>query len=170
MKNHKLSNPVSAFILYFLFLIGLLNSNSVEAQSKPCVFCEITQNKKQESRVVYRDKTIVAFMDYAPINPGHVLVVPLMHATDLLDMPDSTVRDMLSVAKKIAAAIKKTDIKAEGIRFLSNAGESAGQDMFHAHLHIIPRFTGDNFNAKKVKAPANELDEAARKIREALAR
>jgi histidine triad (HIT) family protein len=170
MRNNKSFNPVSVFSLYFLFVIAFLNSNSVEAQSKLCVFCEIAQNKTQESRVVYRDKTIVAFMDYAPITPGHVLVVPLMHATDLLEMPDSIARDMLSVAKKIAAAIKRTDIKAEGIRFLTNAGEAAGQDMFHAHLHIIPRFTGDNFNAKKVKAPANELDEAARKIREALAR
>jgi histidine triad (HIT) family protein len=154
--------------LFFLLCFGIMTSNSLVAQTKPCVFCEIAQNKTQESRVVYRDKNIVAFMDYAPINPGHVLVVPFMHAKDLLDMPDSTTRDMLSVARKIGAAIKTTNIKAEGIRFMSNAGEAAGQDMFHAHLHIIPRFVGDNYNAKKVKAPANELDDVARKIREAL--
>jgi histidine triad (HIT) family protein len=159
---------ISVCFIYLVFYLGFMNNHSAQAQSKPCVFCEIAQNKTQESRVVYRDKTIVAFMDYAPKNPGHVLVVPLIHAKDLLEMPESTARDMMGVAQRIAAAIKATDIKSEAIRFQTNAGAAAGQDVFHAHLHIIPRFAGDNFDAKKEKAAASELDEVALKIREAL--
>jgi histidine triad (HIT) family protein len=159
---------ISVYSIFVVFYLGVMNFNLATAQSKPCVFCEIAKKKTQESRVVYRDKTIVAFMDYAPINPGHVLVVPIVHAENILETPDSTASELMIVAKKIAAAIKTTDIRAEGFRMMMNTDKAAGQSVFHAHLHVIPRFTGDKFDEKKERALPAELDAVAAKIRAAL--
>ena len=77
---------------------------------------------------------------------------------------------MLSVARRIAIAIKKTDVKAEAFRLQMNSGEAAGQEVFHCHLHIIPRYIGETLNTKNVKTSPEELDVIANKIREALNR
>lgn len=111
-------------------------------QSK-CIFCEIASGKIQNERVVYRDKTVVAFMDRAPRNPGHVLVIPRKHAKDMLEAPPSTLAHMAEVAQRIAKAIQSTDLRAGGFNFSSNTGAAAGQTVFHLHLHVIPRFVGE---------------------------
>ncbi len=157
-----------------LILIVVLNffcliPYSSFAQAKPCIFCSIARGQVQQKQIVYRDSSVVAFMSHAPANPGHVLVIPLVHAKELTAVPDSTTRNMLSVARKIAAAIKQTDIKADGFQFQINSGEAAGQEVLHCHLHVKPRYIGEILNAQHIKSPASELDETARKIREALA-
>lgn len=159
----------SNFLAFLFILFSTASSFTyVYGQTKPCVFCRITSGEIQQSQVVYRDKSVVGFMDYAPNNPGHVLVVPLIHAREIHEMPDSTTRNMLSVARRITIAIKKTDIKAEAFRLQMNSGEAAGQEVFHCHLHVIPRYAGEILNTQNVKALTSELDEIAGKIRGAL--
>jgi histidine triad (HIT) family protein len=155
--------------IVILIFIGIVLAARAGEQPA-CVFCEIVAGRADASRVVYRDDTVVAFLDRSPRNPGHVLVVPMQHADGILDVPPATAARMIEVAQRIAQAIKRADLKAEGITLQSNTGAAAGQAVFHLHLHVIPRFEGEppNLGEKRV-TPAAELDAVAEKLRKALA-
>lgn len=165
LNNLVMVNSRTFFIAFFLFMVTV--SQTIGQTNSPCVFCDIANKNKQESQVVYRDNLVVAFMSRGPRNSGHVLVVPRTHAKELTEVPDSTARQMISIAREIALTIRKTNIKCEAFQFQINSGEAAGQTVFHSHLHVKPRYKGDEVN--EGKAVSNEeLDTIAKKIREAL--
>lgn len=143
-----------------LLLLALALTARAE-DKKPCVFCEIIAGRIPAS-VVYRDDLVIAFMDHAPVNPGHVLVVPVQHAELLTDVPPSTAGQMMRVAQIVARGIQKTDLKTEGIRVTLNSGKAAGQEVPHAHLHVVPHYAGDDRQPVVARA---ELDRVAEKIR-----
>jgi len=156
-------NPIHIFVLIFLFA-----SLNVVAQADACIFCRIAAGKEDQSKtIIYSDQSVVAFMSHGPRNPGHVLVIPILHAKLLTELPDSTARQLMSIARKIALAIKKTDINAEGFNFQINSGEASGQEVFHVHMHVIPRFTGELPASKKI-LEVTDLEPVAGKIRHAL--
>ncbi|OGO28875.1 MAG: hypothetical protein A2W33_00970 [Chloroflexi bacterium RBG_16_52_11] len=141
---------------------------------EPCIFCSIVAGDLPAS-VVHKDEICLAFMDIQPVNPGHVLVIPKLHATDLNDLPPETGGHLFQVAQKIALSLPASGIKCEGVNLFLAHGGAAGQDVFHAHLHVIPRYRGDGFgfrfNPRYWKRPSRQsLDEAASKIRNALPR
>ena len=109
-----------------------------------CVFCQIIAGRAPGS-VVYRDEACIAFMDITPINAGHLLIVPIEHATFLADLDPQTGGALFKVAQRLSAAVRKSGLKAEGINLLLADGEAAGQEVFHLHLHVVPRFPGDGF-------------------------
>ena len=109
-----------------------------------CIFCKIVEGSAPSSKV-YEDEICLAFMDIQPVNPGHVLVIPKAHFSDLSDLPAETGGHLFQVAQRIALSMPKTDVKNEGIDFFLANGEAAGQEVFHVHLHIIPRYEGDGF-------------------------
>ena len=146
-----------------VFLLGFLGALAADG-AKPCVFCEIVSGQRPAA-IVYRDDTVLAFMDIAPRNPGHVLVVPVRHADNLLELPPATARDMMAVAQRIALALKATDLKTEGIQVMMNTGKAAGQEVLHAHLHVIPRFIGEPEPPDKTRKGLGELEVVAAKIR-----
>ena len=118
-----------------------------------CIFCKIIKGEIPADKVYENDK-IFAFLDVAPINPGHTLVVPRSHHADLLDTPDDVLSDMITRSKKLAAAIVKA-VNADGFNIGINTKPAAGQAVFHTHLHIIPRFKDDGFthwSGKKLSA------------------
>lgn len=157
--------------IVLLYILGTVSTLS--AQGKPsCIFCEIAAGRTSQSNtIVYQDDLVVAFMDRAPRNPGHVLVVPIQHADGILDVPAATVSRMAAVAQKIATAIKRTDVRAEGFNLQSNTGAAAGQSVFHLHLHVIPRFVGEPpYQGEKNIAAAEEVAAVAKKLRDILAR
>lgn len=96
---------------------------------------------------------------------GHVLIVPVAHAENFLEIPADTMHAMTDAAKKLADAIKRTDLKMEGFVLQMNTGKAAGQTVFHAHLHLIPRYPGEAAEQR----PMFELAPVAAKIRAALA-
>lgn len=153
--------------LTFIF-VGIA-SLSLAAEKASCVFCEIAAGHRNSSRVVYRDDTVIAFVDRAPRNPGHVLVIPVEHADSILEVSTASANHMLEVVQRIAIAVKKTDIKAEGFNLISNNGAAAGQTMYHFHIHLIPRYAGEppDMGERRI-APNSELDAMAEKIRSAL--
>ena len=137
-----------------------------------CIFCKIIEGSLPSSKV-YEDDVCVAFMDIQPVNPGHVLVVPKSHSTDLSDLPADTGAHLFQVAQKIALHIPETNVKSEGINLLVAHGEAAGQEGFHVHLHVIPRYKGDGFEIKfgpnyTNLAERSELDSIATQITEAI--
>ncbi|HUQ66719.1 MAG TPA: HIT family protein [Flavitalea sp.] len=126
------------------------------------------QARKNKAEILFMQtaRSIVAFMSHGPRNPGHVLVIPLMHMKLLTELPDSISRNVITAARKIALAIKKTDIRAEGFNFQINSGEASGQEVFHVHMHV-PRYLGEPESSKKI-LEVNKLELVAVKIRDAL--
>ena len=120
-----------------------------------------------------RDAGCTAFMDIHPVNAGHVLIVPDDHATSLADLPGDAGAQLFRTAQKIAAALYYSGLGCEGVNLFLADGEAAGQEVFHVHLHVIPRFEGDGFGLTFGPDYANrpdreELEKAAKRIRGAL--
>jgi histidine triad (HIT) family protein len=107
-----------------------------------CIFCKII-GRKTPSTIVYEDEDSVAFLDIYPINPAHTLVVPKKHYPTMLEMPPSEVGQLFVVVAKVARAVGKAS-KADGISIGQSNGAAASQDVFHMHVHVIPRFHGDS--------------------------
>lgn len=91
---------------------------------------------------VYEDAQTCAFLDIKPINPGHTLVVPKTAYSDLFTLPSDIFLAMMRTVHLLAPVIKNA-LQAEGINIGMNNGKAAGQEVFHAHIHIIPRFPND---------------------------
>ncbi|MBI3886051.1 MAG: HIT family protein [Opitutae bacterium] len=121
--------------------------------------------------MIWRDDTVMAFLSIGARNPGHVLVVPVRHAAGLLDLPAATAHRMFDVAQRMARAIRQTDLAAEGFTLKMNTGAAAGQTVFHAHLHVIPRFAAEPPEPPPgTRVPKEQLDPVADKIRAQLDR
>ncbi len=92
--------------------------------------------------IVYEDDDTIAFLDIKPIRIGHTLVVPKKISRNIFDMDDDTAAAFIKTIKKVARAVKET-VRADGINIGINNERAAGQIVFHAHAHIIPRFLDD---------------------------
>jgi histidine triad (HIT) family protein len=135
-----------------------------------CVFCDIVRGEVSAS-YVYQDKICVAIMDIQPINPGHLLVVPKIHAASLAELDPATGGHLFQVAQRLATGLRNSGVQCEGVNLWLADGEAAFQDIFHVHLHVIPRYTNDGFDlilssAYYTRPERTELDEIARKIKQ----
>jgi histidine triad (HIT) family protein len=149
-----------------------VSAASVPAASVPdCIFCRIVAGDAPAS-VVHRDDTCMAFMDIQPVNAGHLLVVPLRHAPHLADTDGETAAHLMRVAHRLAAALRASGVRCEGVNLFLADGAAAMQEVFHVHLHVFPRFRGDGFGLRfgphYAVRPRAELDEAAAAVRSAL--
>lgn len=115
------------------------------AQDPGCVFCAIIDERAPAS-VVYQDDEVIAFMDINPVTPGHLLVVPRDHLPQLTDLSDELAGHVFNVARRLAAALRSSDVRADGINLFYADGKAALQEIFHAHLHVIPRYPDDGFS------------------------
>jgi histidine triad (HIT) family protein len=109
-------------------------------------------------------------MDVQPVNFGHVLVIPKPHIPYLSGLNDHLAGRLMVVARRIAEATRKSPIRCEGVNLFLADGEAAGQEVFHAHLHVFPRFAGDGFGLQFAERyysppPRSELDDVAAQIR-----
>jgi histidine triad (HIT) family protein len=136
-----------------------------------CIICKLLEGSHPCS-FIYRDDYCAAFMDIQPINPGHFLVVPNEHAPGLEDLDAETAAHLMRIAHRLAAALRASGLRCEGVNLFLADGEAAMQDIFHVHLHVFPRYQGDGFGVRfgpnYVKRPRIELDQTADKIRQAL--
>lgn len=130
-----------------------------------CLFCKIVAGEIPCTKV-YEDDTILAFLDIHPVNIGHTLVIPKAHHVNLYDAPDETLARMMQIIKKLSISVK-TALNADGINIEMNNDAPAGQLIFHTHIHIIPRFSGDGFTHWHGARGYNEgeAEEVALKIR-----
>lgn len=135
-----------------------------------CVFCAIRDGELPAS-FVYRDDVVMSIMDINPVVPGHFLVIPLDHAPDLSDVPAGTVAHMMQTAQRLAAATRASDDGIEGMNLFYADGPVAGQEVPHAHLHLLPRSPSDGFGLRVIRGETpsrDDLDAAARRIAAAL--
>ena len=108
-----------------------------------CLFCRIIRGEIA-SRIIYETENVVSFLTIQPVNRGHPLVVHRHHHADIFDTPEADMAELI-VAAKIVAEKVKAATGAEGVNIGMNNGAVAGQAIFHAHLHVIPRFPNDGF-------------------------
>jgi histidine triad (HIT) family protein len=134
-----------------------------------CVFCRIVAGTADAS-VVYEDDRLLAFCDLNPVNPGHLLIIPKAHGMGLVDLAESDASRMFTVAQRLAAAVRSSGLRCEGVNLFLADGKAAGQEVFHVHLHVFPRYVGDRFrlHSGQRRASRRELDEIAARVRAAL--
>lgn len=141
-----------------------------------CLLCRIVA-RSEEASIVHEDDRVVAICDLFPVNPGHLLVLTRAHAVGLDDLDAADGRRMFAVAQRLAAALRRTDLRrtdlrCEGINLFLADGAAAFQDVFHVHLHVIPRYPRDRFRLDSGQSatptPRQELDAVAARIRERL--
>jgi diadenosine tetraphosphate (Ap4A) HIT family hydrolase len=137
----------------------------------PCVFCAIVAGEAPATRI-YEDDDYLAVLDIRPIVRGHTLVFPKKHTVDLTDTPADTVAGMVRIGQRIAKAARASGLKADGNNVVINDGKAAFQSVFHIHLHVAPRKSGDKLSFAKGLVVRRDPDREAtgRILREALAK
>jgi len=103
------------------------------ASNAACIFCKIIKGEIPSFKL-FQSSTVFAFLDIQPLSRGHALVIPKHHGRTLTDIPDSSLGDVLSTAKKIATATG-----CENYNILQNNGRLAHQEVDHVHFHVIPK-------------------------------
>jgi histidine triad (HIT) family protein len=134
-----------------------------------CVFCQILARELPASMVVETD-LVAAFLDIHPVNPGHTLVVARRHAESFTDLTPIEVAEIALCGRRVAAALKRGALPCDGITLSLADGAAAGQDVPHAHLHVIPRLARDGFGWRAAGRleQRGELDAVAFEIRRTL--
>ncbi len=137
--------------------------------ARDCIFCAILDGETEGSFVAATERA-VAFLDILPVGPGHTLVVPRHHAVGLVDLEPEDGAELFRLAQQIAVAQWELGLAA-GVNLFLADGSVAGQEIWHAHLHVIPRQPDDSVMLRvDYDAPPDRdgLDEMAGRLREAL--
>lgn len=133
-------------------------------KKEDCIFCKIA-NGEIPSRTLYEDEDFRVILDMAPATKGHALILPKNHFANLYELPDELAGKAMVLAKKMASVITEK-FHCDGFNLVQNNGEYAGQTIFHFHLHLIPRFEGDNQKIlwNTTSPTAEELDDILREL------
>lgn len=134
------------------------------------MFCDIVTGDAPAIRV-YEDDGYLGILDIRPFTRGHTLVIPKRHSVDLTDTPPETLADMARIGQRIARAARRSGLHADGNNIVVNDGKAAFQTVFHIHLHVLPRRSGDKLSFAKNMVLRRDPDreESGRLLREALA-
>lgn len=131
--------------------------------SEACIFCKIVKGEIPCSKI-YENENVFAFLDIAPVNKGHALVIPKEHHETLMDVPDEILKEVAVSLKKVCNAVKK-GVNANGISVGMSNYKAAGQVVPHAHFHIMPRFDEDGLKLwPQGKYGEGEMDKFRDKI------
>lgn len=121
-----------------------------------CLFCRIVEGEIPSKRI-YEDETAVAFLDINPWQQGHALVIPRRHVKDVLEDPAALAE--IAPAIGTVGALLKERLGATACNILSNAGADSGQEVFHLHVHVLPRYA-DNPGISNMRGPVTtDLDQ-----------
>ncbi len=139
-----------------------------------CHYCMIVSRQLPAS-IVYEDERTMAFLVIKPITPGHVVVIPKQHVESLIELSEEDAGCLINAVKRVDQAIHASDLECKGVSIYLADGEVAGQEVSHIHFHVIPRFTGDQFNLRLDSEliryrSITELENDAQKIREGFRR
>lgn len=142
-----------------------------QVDDSECVFCAIVHRGAAAS-IIHEDDTALAFMDHRPVTPGHLLVIPKAHAVGLEDLDERAGAQVWLVAHRLGRALRRSGLRCEGVNLFLADGEAAFQEVFHVHLHVFPRFTGDRFrlDADWRLRDRGELDRSAEALRLGMSR
>ena len=127
-----------------------------------CIFCKIAAGEIP-SATIYEDDDFRVILDLGPATKGHALILPKQHYKDLTELPDDLAGKAIVLAKKIVTVMKEA-LPCDGYNVVQNNGTAAGQSVFHFHMHLIPRYEGDN--AHILWKPGTLTDEVKEEILE----
>ncbi len=137
-----------------------------------CVFCRIVAGELPAS-IADEDEATLAFMDLRQSNPGHILVIPKAHVPMLDLLPPDLVGPLLRAVARATGALRH-GLAPDGINLWQSNGIAAGQEVFHVHFHIFPRFVDDGhmhvYPTLPTETPRAELDRLAARLRAAAPR
>ena len=133
-----------------------------------CVFCKIADGTIPAARLIETDR-VVSFLDIAPVNPGHALVLPKRHVERLWELSEEELQECVLTVRELAGALMKAT-GAVGLNVLQNNARCAGQVVAHVHFHVIPRSPDDGFSFgwRQGSYGEGELEQMQRAIREGL--
>lgn len=133
-----------------------------------CVFCAIIAGVAP-AVVVYEDDDTVAFMDINPVSQGHTLVVPKDHYRNLYDIDPEAAAAVMRTTVRVARAVRAA-LQPDGMNLFQSNERAAFQSVFHFHVHIIPRWFGDELRLppRVQRAELSVLQGIAASIREHL--
>lgn len=135
-----------------------------------CVFCAVAAGAAPAVRI-HEDDEFLAILDIRPFTRGHTLVIPKAHTVDLTDTPPETLAGMVTLGQRIARAARVSGLHADGNNLAINDGRAAFQSVFHIHLHVVPRRSGDRLAFVKGMLVRRDPDreQSGRILRAALA-
>lgn len=128
-----------------------------------CIFCKIA-NGEIPSKTIYEDEEFRVILDLGPAAKGHALILPKNHYADLYELPEETASQVMLLAKKMATQMTEK-LHCDGFNLVQNNGETAGQTVFHFHMHLIPRYEGDGQRIKIGWEPGKPDQEELEEIR-----
>lgn len=130
-----------------------------------CLFCKIVAGELPSERVD-EDEHTIAFMDINPWTRGHALVIPRNHAADLLEIEERDLASTAVAARRLAQRMKER-LGCDGVNLLNSCGSAAWQTVFHFHVHVIPRYSGDPLRlpGAPMQAGRDELAAVAAELR-----
>ena len=133
-----------------------------------CIFCKIA-NGEIPAATLYEDENFRVILDLGPASKGHALILPKFHAANIYELPDEMAAKAMILAKKMATAMTEA-LKCDGFNIVQNNGECAGQTVFHFHMHLIPRYKGDNVGITWTPGELSDKDkeEILSKVKEQL--
>lgn len=105
-----------------------------------CIFCKLA-NGEIPTATLYEDDDFRVILDAGPASYGHALILPKAHYANIYEIPEDLEEKAFALAKKMAARMTKA-FGCDGFNIVQNNGEAAGQTVFHFHIHLIPRYTG----------------------------
>ena len=111
-----------------------------------CVFCAIAA-KRAPAAIVYESDGALAFLDIRPVVEGHTLVIPKKHCRNLFDLDDESGKAVMHASRVVARALRAA-FNADGLTVLQSNERAGGQDVFHYHAHLAPRFVGDGLMSR----------------------
>ena len=133
-----------------------------------CEFCSIIRGDAP-AEILFRNEQALAILDIRPIHYGHVLVIPVRHAENFLEIPAEAAGDIFRALKVATGGIVRA-FNPPGYNIFSNNGRAAGQSVFHFHFHVTPRYDDDNirFLLKLKEYTNDQMAEYGEKIRQAI--
>ena len=118
------------------------------------------------AEIIYEDDDVLAFLDIKPNNPGHTLIIPKVWSKNILDISSESWSKVTEVVRLLAPKVMRA-VEAEGVNIKMNNEPTAGQEVLHTHVHIIPRFKTDGFTYwPSTEYPEGEMAKVAEKIRQ----
>lgn len=126
-------------------------------------------NREIPAAIIYEDDVVISFLDIKPNNKGHALVVPKVKSRNIFDIEPDTFAHMAKIGQKVAKALRAS-LGADGINITMNNESAAHQEVFHTHIHVIPRYTDDGVfvSPRTLTYEEGESKELAEKIKKAM--
>ena len=124
-----------------------------------CIFCKIAAGEIP-SKTIHEDEDFRVILDLGPVTKGNALILPKEHYKKIYELPEETAGKAMKLAKKMAAHMTER-LSCDGFNILQNNGETAGQSVFHFHMHLIPRYQNDGqvISGRAGSASSEELEE-----------